>query len=249
MHWVLLRGLVRESRHWESFPAQLQSAFPNATLHLLDLPGNGRLYQQNSLTSLKEMADCVSWQIEEKGLKEPVHVLALSLGGMIALEWMTRHPEQMASAVIINSSLRGISPFFDRLQWRVYPGLLLQLSGLQSDLQRERMIIKLTSHFCSDSNKLAVKWAEYARQNPTSRQNALRQLIAAARYRAPDRPPLKPLLLLSSEKDQIVKCQCSQKMAAQWRCPIKVHSEAGHDLTLDDGAWVIRQVMDWHASL
>ena len=53
--WVLLRGLVREKRHWEGFPEQFQAAVPQDTVITLDLPGNGEFWQERSPTRIAAM--------------------------------------------------------------------------------------------------------------------------------------------------------------------------------------------------
>ncbi|MGZ5183361.1 MAG: alpha/beta fold hydrolase, partial [Ramlibacter sp.] len=78
--------------------------------------------------------------------------------------------------------------------------------------------------------------------------NALRQLWAAARYRAPDRPPAVPLLLLASAGDRLVHPSCSARLADRWEVPLRLHPWAGHDLPLDDPAWVLDHVLSWSAA-
>jgi len=46
-HWVLLRGLMREQRHWGAFPATLARALPGAAILTPDLPGNGTRHAQD----------------------------------------------------------------------------------------------------------------------------------------------------------------------------------------------------------
>ena len=46
--WVLLRGLMREQRHWGAFVELLAKAFPQHQVVTLDLPGNGLLHQRAS---------------------------------------------------------------------------------------------------------------------------------------------------------------------------------------------------------
>ncbi|PMZ18082.1 alpha/beta hydrolase, partial [Pseudomonas sp. FW306-02-F08-AA] len=38
---------------------------------------------------------------------------------------------------------------------------------------------------------------------------------------------------------------CSQALAAAWNLPLVMHPFAGHDLPLDDPAWVVAQVLQW----
>ena len=79
--------------------------------------------------------------------------------------------------------------------------------------------------------------------------NILRQLFAAMRFRAPAQLGKIPLLMLAGEHDKLVNVACSRALASLWHCPLQIHAQAGHDLPLDDGAWVIRQVLDWQKQL
>ena len=77
--------------------------------------------------------------------------------------------------------------------------------------------------------------------HPVTRANVPRQLLAAARYRAP-LTLATPTLLLASAQDQLVSVACSQALARYWQCALQIHPTAGHDLPLDDGDWVARQI-------
>ena len=94
----------------------------------------------------------------------------------------------------------------------------------------------------------ARRLAAYRRENPVAIGNALRQLCAAARYRAPLVRPSPPLLVLSSLGDALVDSACSRQLAQRWQLDHAVHPSAGHDLPLDDGAWVVSQVTRWLAA-
>ena len=55
--WVLLRGLMRDSRHWGGFPQQFQARFPDARIETVDFPGNGLLHDNVSPASVPSMAE------------------------------------------------------------------------------------------------------------------------------------------------------------------------------------------------
>lgn len=244
-HWVLLRGLVRQHRHWEQFPGKLQQAIPGAVLHLLDLPGNGDLCDRPSPLRIGDMVESVRSQLHAKGIDEPVNVLAISLGGMVTIEWMHRYRQEIQSAVIINTSLRGLNTLFQRLRPQNYPAILRNMLFQKSPLQRERLVLSMSSNLYPQLDELALRWEEYGHHHPTSRRNALRQLLAASRYRVPARKPHERVLLLASEQDRLVNAECSRELAAHWGWPLVMHPTAGHDLPLDDGDWVIRQIVSW----
>jgi len=109
--------------------------------------------------------------------------------------------------------------------------------------QWERTVMRVTSH-CSSESVLA-RWLQLHQDRPVTRSNALRQLLAAARFSAPPNRPTPPTLLLASEQDQLVSVVCSQTLARHWRSVLHLHPSAGHDLPLDDGMWVACQVRDW----
>jgi predicted alpha/beta hydrolase family esterase len=53
--------------------------------------------------------------------------------------------------------------------------------------------------------------------------------------------------VLVSAADGLVDPRCSQRLAQAWGAPMRKHPTAGHDLPLDDGAWVAREVAAWLA--
>jgi len=244
--WVLLRGLTREARHWGDFPALLAKALPGGRVVTADLPGNGRRHRERSPTTVEAMADF--FEAQRLGLEAPVNVIAMSLGAMVAVAWAQRHPGAVQSAVLINTSLRPFSPLHHRLRPTHYPALLRLALGA-TPRQWEETVLRLTSrHAGTPQAALLEHWLSYRSDCPVSRANALRQLWAASRYRAPPEKPALPLLLLNSAQDQLVDPRCSAALAQAWQCPLRQHPSAGHDLPLDDGGWVIDQVIDWLSS-
>ena len=145
--------------------------------------------------------------------------------------------------------MRPFSPFYHRLQWRnLAPLLQLALQWRSADAA-ERIVLHITSNRANDHRTELEQWACVRRQRPVSARNALRQLLAAARYQASVRAPVAPILLLGSLNDQLVSSQCSQAIAEAWGRPLHLHPFAGHDLPLDDPQWVIDQVLRWVVDL
>lgn len=176
----------------------------------------------------------------------PVVVIALSMGAMVTLEWMQRYPAEVKAAVLMSTSLKGVSPFHRRLRPTCYPFLLRALLFSTDPLERERAIFRLTSNLHQNDEALIKEWCRYANEYPVSRANAWRQLLAAARYRVPDEKPLQPMLLLAGKGDRLVNPQCSIELASHWQLPVELHPEAGHDLPLDAGEWVCEEVDAWY---
>lgn len=244
-NWVFLRGLARERRHWGVFPDTFRAALPGARVLALDLPGNGALHASTSPTRIGDMAAFCRAELSRMGVAPPYQLLAMSLGAMVAVAWAAAHPDEVRAGVLINTSMRPFSPFHWRLRPANYPALLkLALLG-GSARAWEETILRLTSRRLASSAAVLDDWIAYRRECPVSRCNALRQLLAAARFHAPARRPAPRVLVLASARDVLVDVRCSQRLAQAWQADIVVHPDAGHDLPLDDGAWVARQVRDW----
>jgi pimeloyl-ACP methyl ester carboxylesterase len=236
---ILLRGWSREARHWGAFPAQLETAL-GARVVAADLPGNGRLSKQRTPTSIALIAEEVRQSLSLEG---PLYLLGLSLGAMVAIEWARRRANEIRGCVLVNTSLRPFSAFYERLRPRNY-GTLARLALFERRVHaREAAILRLTSAGVP-SAALISQWARYAEEEPVTRGNVLRQLVAAARYRAPESPPV-PALVLASRRDALVDVRCSIALAQAWHVPIALHESAGHDLALDDGTWLAARVAEW----
>jgi len=244
MNWILLRGLARESRHWGDFPRRLRLAIPDATLHALDLPGCGARHASTSPSTVEAMVETYRSVLASRGIGAPLHLLGLSLGGMVAASWAVRYPGEVASCVLVNTSMRPWCRWHERLRPRAALALA-RLAGVRKAERREARILALTSAAPGSHAAVVEEWAGYSREYPVSTANTLRQLLAAARFRAPFRPPMTPLLVLCSRRDALVDPACSMRLAHAWSATLAIHPDAGHDLPLDDGDWVAARIREW----
>ena len=244
--WIFLRGLTRESRHWGGFVDEFQSVFPGQTIVPLDFAGNGLQNHRPSPSRVQDMVEDCRTQLAQRNVSGPCHVLAMSLGAMVAVAWAQAYPQEVAAQVLINTSMRPFSPFYQRLQPANYATLLRLVLDRATPAAWERAILRMTSNR-GDATVLP-RWVQLRRGNPVSVGNALRQLFAAARFKALPTPPATPTLLLVSALDHLVCAACSRSLAQRWQCPLQIHPDAGHDLPLDDGPWVANQVRQWLAS-
>lgn len=236
---LLIRGLTREQRHWGGFRPLLAGALANPVLSF-DFAGSGELYQQRSPCSISELRQSVRAQLQQAAeFNGKVHLVAISLGGMLAADWAAQYPAEVASVSLINSSARPLSAFYQRLRWQNYPQLLR--SVVVNAAKREQLILQLTSAVPAQHSGVVANWQLWQQQRPVSKLNALRQLWAASRFAVPP-PPQCPTLLLSSLGDTLVSPQCSRDLARYWQVAHKQHPWAGHDLALDDPGWLVRQL-------
>lgn len=237
---VLIRGLLRESRHWLHFPALLSEKLQRPVF-TLDLPGCGALYKEKSAASVPALRHQLQQQWAERYPQyqgKTVHLVAISMGGMLALDWALTAPEQVNSVVLINSSSAGLNPFWQRLRPSNYLKVLLCL--LAGPLQREELIWQMTVNSPLQPDVLK-QWQQWAIENPVSRINALRQLWAASRFRFKQSPPCS-LKVFTSKNDQLVSSECSLALAEKLQAPLFIHQTAGHDLPMDAADWLIEQL-------
>jgi len=244
-NWLLLRGLSREAGHWGEFVEQLQTALPNAHIHKVDLPGTGRYYQQQSPCTIGEISRFVRLRAQEQGLLQtPINLLALSLGGMVAWDWLSHYPDDINAAILVNTSFASLSPFHQRLRWQSYRQISQVLLETDSD-RRELAILNLVSNRNQQNSLVAAEWQNIQRLRPVSPSNSFRQILAAARFKPTNQHPRPPVLLLNSAQDRLVSPHCSLAIQQQWQLPMYIHPWAGHDLSMDDGPWLIEQIKTW----
>jgi pimeloyl-ACP methyl ester carboxylesterase len=243
--WLLLRGLIREQRHWGDFPRRLADRL-NARVLCVDLPGNGQRYREPSPPQLTALLAQVRQHLAAQlpgTLSQPINLLGLSMGGMIATVWARRYPQQVQSLVLINSSFGDLSPPWRRIR----PAALARLLGalMRTIESREQIIYDLTCSR-SDIRDLTLEaWVRYARDCPVSLANFLRQLLASAGCRNGRGRPTPPALILTSDDDRLVNPTCSKAIAQHWQARLLRHPSAGHDLPHDDPDWVLEQIQRW----
>ena len=99
---VLLHGALSDSRMWRE---QLDGLSRNFTVVAWDAPGCGRSSDPPEDFGLPDYADCLAAFLEEIDLQR-AHVLGLSFGGGLALEFYRRYPA-MARTLILASAYAG----------------------------------------------------------------------------------------------------------------------------------------------
>jgi pimeloyl-[acyl-carrier protein] methyl ester esterase len=241
MHLVLLRGLAREAGHWLEFPASLQQQLGSEwKIHLPDFPGCGRRFQQPALTNIADMTDYLRIQLAPFR-DEPVYVMGISMGGMVALDWAQRFPAELAGIILLNSSA-GDQP----VSWRLRPrAWLLMLAALVSPVaMRESMVLRQVSNRADLYPAHLREWLRLQLLHPVSRRTLMTMLVAAARFR-----PLAqcnvPGLVLASEADRLVNVKASLELASRFAWPCILHPHSGHDLPLDAPDWLVTEVSHW----
>ena len=97
----------------------------------------------------------------------------------------------------------------------------------------------------AQDEQISQAWKQIQNERPISLKNSFRQIVAAASYRPGDIKPIQPVLLLNGQGDRLVSPACSEMIHKKWDLELRSHLWAGHDLPLDDGAWVALQLKEW----
>jgi pimeloyl-ACP methyl ester carboxylesterase len=260
--WVFVRGLAREARHWGHFPLDLKKSLELLSggpvrVDTIDLPGTGRYSEMKSPISINEITDFARdkfiehrTRLRQSGEVMPreTFLVAISLGGMVASRWLERWPDDFNGSVLINTSFKTFSPFYQRLKPQSYLQLFNIIRG-RSAIERERAVLKLVSNRPDLFEETAHAWAQIHLSRPVSHENFARQLAAAARFTSVLETPPVPVLILNSLSDRMVNPACSKDIADRWHAELRRHPTAGHDLVHDDGPWVTSQITDWWTRL
>lgn len=248
---LFIRGLSRQQGHWGKFPTILAQALNERGLKVNlvfeDLPGFGCRNQQSSPSSIEKIAELLSPTLEKLYSKteQKIHLLGISMGGMIALELAKRFPEFCESLVMINSSVKPVSRMYQRLQPSAY---LAFFKAWFHPVMREseRQILKVSSEKYAHDEALLDNWLSLRKMQPPSRIAAFKQMIAASKYQAPDSPPLKKVLLVASKKDLVASYKCTLNLAEYWHIQAIIHETAGHDLALDEPVFLAKRLLNFY---
>ena len=97
---LFIHGLGSSSRDWE---LQLDLFAQNYQLILVDVRGHGRSGKPPGPYSIPLFAEDIKKLLQALQVG-PVHILGISLGGMIAFQLGISHPELVKSLIIVNST-------------------------------------------------------------------------------------------------------------------------------------------------
>lgn len=254
LNWVLLGGIARESARWGDAPMhllqQLRRVEGGAQLHLLDLPGTGKLWQERSPSRVAELVE--QMRQRARHLPKPLGLVAGSGSAALATEWATRYPEEVAAMVLMNPALRPFTHLLRSVRLRLWPTLLALMLGRRSPLALDERLFASTTSRRADVETLDSQWQRLSHEHPVKLRNALRQGLAVWRYRASRRRPLGAqgrVLLLAGRKDEWFDWRVSQAISRAWGAALRMHPEGGHDLLLDDPDWVARAMSEWLVAL
>lgn len=240
---VLLRGLVRESRHWGDFPHKLKNELKEYEILTPEIQGVGQYTNIDSPDNLIDMIEFMREQIKGK-LNQDTIIIAISLGGMIAKQWSEKYPNDFKKMILINTSFKGLNPIFHRLK----PNAILQFLNIAITPHigmRERKILNLISNVEEKRQENHHNWVEIQKESPVSHKSFINQIKAALKFKPSETPPELDSLIIAAKKDRLCHYNCSTTLSKKWNIPLKLHQTAGHDLPMDDPTWLIKTIKEF----
>ncbi|MGK0367905.1 MAG: pimeloyl-[acyl-carrier protein] methyl ester esterase [Thermoproteota archaeon] len=245
MNIFLLRGLVREKRHWGDFPHLIRKAFPKAQIHLLEIPGVGESAHLISPSNFDEIVEFMrNKQLESIQQGENNILFALSLGGMLSSLWMQKYPNDFKQTILVNTSLKGFSPLLRRLRPRAVLKFL-QLTLTINIGMRELGILRLISNDTSKHEEILKSWISIQKDAQVLRASFYNQIKAALTFTPALEPPKARILILGAINDRLCHYSCSVELHKYWRGTLRLSPEGGHDLPIDQPDWLIEEMKNW----
>lgn len=246
---ILLRGLGREQAHWHDFPLLLKaSLIKNCVVESVDIScpdclGCGEYYKAQAPTTITAYTDHIRVQLSSETVVDGHCLIAISMGGMIALDWAKRFPDEVSKVVLINSSSASSPPWL-RFRASIWPLMLIAL--LLPSVMRERFILATVSNLKAANQHSLNAWQQIQKLRPVRRRTLIRMGLAAAKFHLPHGVSDKQsFLVLTSTKDRLVSPSCSDVIASTINSVVKQHDHAGHDLPLDDPEWLVDTIVGW----
>ena len=237
---LFIRGLTREVGHWRGFEKKFQLKNPNTHTMAIDLPGSGEFYQMTSPTHIDQYVYFMRTLYLKNKKDGPVILIAISMGGMIALRWGEMFPEDIAKIYVINTSVSNFSGLTKRFNIPRFIKILPKLFG-KNIRKKEKAVLELTTNLFKITEVELDFFESILKKHPISLKSSIAQILAASQFKL-TKPLIAPVVVISSLNDRLVSSECSKSLSENLNVPIVVHPTAGHDLPLDDPDWLLSEL-------
>ncbi|MFM2482381.1 alpha/beta fold hydrolase [Celerinatantimonas sp. YJH-8] len=229
---VLIRGLMGDASYWDYFKQLLEQRLQR-NVYLLDLT---TAFDRDESVHLDEWVERLRQHLNEEFGHRRCHLVSLSLGAVVALNWQQRFPDEVASCTFINAAFIDGQQRWQPQRW----WLLIKLAVLTlwPGNRPERWL-----RWLSAWPTLHSPWPD-DKEPPVNVRRLVAQYQILLKGVAFSQPSA-PCQLLVSRHDRLVHCSHSYQLAERWQSPLFPHLSAGHDLALDDPRWVCEKITDW----
>lgn len=235
--WLWFRGLIRWHVHWGDFLTEFKKQFPEDEIHMIDFPGFGNFHHLPCPRKMSSMIAHVESQTQKD--QGPFHILAFSLGGMVAASFSAQFPNLVTQQFLINTS-DNKSPFYLRFRAQQWGLVFSNFFNPQAE-KVEKGILEAISNDPLVRSRYYQDFVEAYKKTPVRRQNLLNQLHVASNTKFPAKASV-PTVFLASKGDRLVHFSCTEKIAKSWGLVAHLHPNAGHDLSLDAPQWVVEKI-------
>jgi pimeloyl-ACP methyl ester carboxylesterase len=190
---LLVHGLGSSTEDWEP---QVDALARDFTVVTYDVRGHGRTGKPRGAYSVTQFAADAAALISRLGLA-PVHVVGLSMGGMIAFQLAADHPELVRSLVIVNSGPEMVLRTFKERMGIAQRRLIVRLMGMRK--MGEVLAVKLLPgpEHSTRRGVFADRWAR------NDRGAYLRALSALVGWSVTAKLPgiQQPVLVVTADQD------------------------------------------------
>ena len=206
---LLIPGLGATCRMWDSVAPELAEHF-----HLI-LPDNRNVGKSVGRRKPRRLSDFAADLVEllDRLQLDRVHIVGISLGGVIAQRMAVEHPARIHRLVLISTAhrfgpyLRDVSAMLGRSLYR------MSYSTFQRNVE---LLGTAPAYYDSHIDEVERK-IEMVRENHAPRGAVVTQLrcLAVSEIEEPDYHITAPTLVLSGEYDALVPNCYSKRMAAE----------------------------------
>jgi pimeloyl-ACP methyl ester carboxylesterase len=237
--WVLIRGLMRDKRHWREFEDDLtvQMAANKIDVIALDTLGNGTLSDCTSPLTITAYAKALVKQLAGNDNC----LIGLSMGAMIALEMARLAPQKVSKVVVINASAANLSPWYARFNLKAIVTAYLGRVKQGAVHWLECTALKLSSERYGDNQAMCEHWSELRLDYRSKMHNVVRQIWACVNFQTPDNLQ-QPIFVFNGSSDRLVNPSCSVQLSLYYKTELIEFEAAGHDISLDCPAALIAQL-------
>ncbi|MGZ3790392.1 MAG: alpha/beta fold hydrolase, partial [Bacteriovorax sp.] len=166
--------------------------------------------------------------------------IGISMGGMIALRWAEKYPEEVEKVFVINASAGNLSGKAERFNLKEVK-TLFNIFSTKNIYKKEELTLKLTTENFVVTKEVIEEFIAIQKSAPVKRTSGINQLWAASKFTI-KKPLAVPVVILSGLKDRLVSPVCSEKLSKLLGAKLVVHPHAGHDLPLDDPDWLLSEL-------
>jgi len=209
---VFLHGMAMGQWMWYD---QTQH-FTDYDCYNVDLPGNGGS-NQIAWVSFNQAADCVAQLIADDIPDKPVYLVGMSLGAVVGLHLLTRHPQRIERAILTGAFADAPPRWLILLQGRILSAILSTGFGKQ--------VFARSLHLPSD-----VMPCYEQSINALSMQSFKRIVQQIADYTPPGGldAVTVPSLFVTGEKDVAVNRRSVMRLARQVPGAVGVYAPGVH---------------------